>query len=117
MNVMMNLLDLLDGWQEAPWVPLYKPFGVTLASLIVPDRCRDCGLTMTYMHQGGSHPAIGSFFLCDDCATLDGCLSREHERPDWHVSRWGVWHPETEHDELSAAREKRRANYLRKVAA
>lgn len=114
----MSLLDLLDGWEEEPWVPLYKPHGLTLASLIVPDRCRDCGLKMTYMHQGGSHPGIGSFFLCDDCAALDGCQSRVRDRgPGWHVSRWGVCHPVSDHDELSAARERRRANYLRKVAA
>lgn len=79
-------------------------------------RCRDCGRKCE-MNQGG---AVGgrSFRVCNDCASLDACLTREHDRgPEWHVSHWGDSHRADEHDALVVAQAKRRAAYLRRVAA
>lgn len=79
-------------------------------------RCRDCGRKCE-MNQGG---AIGgrSFRVCDACASLDACLTRQHDRgPEWHVSHWGDSHRADEHDALVAAQAKRRAAYLRRAAA
>ncbi|UGS27598.1 hypothetical protein K8F61_05260 [Microbacterium resistens] len=79
-------------------------------------RCRDCGRSCA-MNQGGA--AGGKAFrVCDECAQLDHCTTRKHDRgPEWHVSHWGESHRSDEHDQLIAAQQKRRAAYLRKVAA
>jgi|GEM_PF-5735172 len=74
---MPDLLDLLEEWTDAvEWVPLYKPHGVTVLSVVVGDRCRDCGASAGY-NQGGSIPGVGS--LCDDCALIDECHLIEHD--------------------------------------
>lgn len=79
-------------------------------------RCRDCGRRCA-MNQGGAGEGHG-FRVCDDCAQLDGCLTRKHDRgPDWHVSHWGDSHPAADHDRLVKAQAKRRAAYLRRAAA
>lgn len=110
------LFDLADFEEtRVEWVPLYKPHALTLMHLIVGDRCRDCGTRTKDMHTGGARVGLGTFMLCEPCASLDEC--REGSRgPDWHASRWGMAHRASDHDEMIAAREKRRANYLRKVA-
>lgn len=75
---MADLLDLLDDWTDAPeWLPLYKPFGVTLASVMMGDRCRDCGARASY-NQGGAAEA-GIYMVCDECAQIDGCWVNDHE--------------------------------------
>lgn len=114
---MSTALFDLDEFEETrvEWVPLYKPFGITLASLVAGIRCRDCGTDKT-SGTSGSRRSIGSFDLCEACTDLDRCLTREHSRgAEWHVSRWGSAHRADEHDELVAAQSKRRAAYLRKV--
>lgn len=84
------------------------------ASFLKAARCRDCGRSCA-MNQGGARDGR-SFRVCDDCASLDGCLTREHDRgPEWHVSHWGESHRADEHDRLALAQEKRRATYLRKA--
>lgn len=113
---MPDLLDLLEDWAPPAdeWVPLYKPHGITLASVIVGDRCRDCGSKSGY-NQGGSRQDVGIYMVCDDCAQLDACLTREHDRgPEWHVSHWGDVHRADEHGALMAAQARRRARYRAK---
>ncbi|WP_157001412.1 hypothetical protein [Agromyces laixinhei] len=67
-------------------------------------RCRDCG-TRQHLNQGS-----GQFVICDECALVDQC--REVD-PDQCRSLWGVpAHTLAEHDELTHARERRRARYL-----
>jgi hypothetical protein len=112
----MTLLDLLGDWTDVPeWTPLFKPFGITLTSLVTGDRCRDCG-TRAPSTQQGSADAIGIYAICDDCAQLDNCRT-SNRGSEWHVSHWGDSHRTDEHDELVAARDKRRANFLRKAHA
>ena len=108
------LFDLSDFEEtRVEWVPLFKPFGLNLASLLVGDRCRDCGTRAPSTTQG-SADSIGIYMLCDDCAQVDGC---REVRPGRHVSHWGDGHPVEDHDELIEARSTRRQNYLRKNAA
>lgn len=85
---------------EIEWAPLYKPFGLTLLSLMLPDRCRDCGIEghNTEHFCQGSREA-GTFVLCDVCAALD---------PHWGIRV-------SDRDELLATQEDRRRRYLRKV--
>lgn len=126
---MPDLLDLLEGWTaEVEWAPLYAcrpPFehnGMTFActkaewSAWVRENhlCRDCG-TASHLNAGGASPGAGSFLVCDDCAKLDDCLTRKHDRgPEWHVSHWGELHRADEHDALVAAQSRRRARYRAK---
>jgi len=114
----MNLLDLLDDWTEepAPWDPIYHRF--SLVDLVRDQRCRDCGTKVNSITCGGARTE-GRFQLCDPCASLDGCLTRQHNRGDgWHVSRWAVGiHRVDEHDDLIRDRERRRANYRAKHQA
>lgn len=115
---MSGLFELEDFAEtRVEWVPLYKPFGITLLSLLIGTRCRDCGTSKT-SGTSGSRAGFGSFELCDDCAQLDCCLTRQHERGlGVHISRWGSWHHADGHDDLTAAQTRRRAAYARKVAA
>lgn len=112
----LALFDL-DDFEEtaAPgWEPVYKRWDMDpLVRAIQGELCRDCGRKAGY-NQGGSD-SIGIFMVCDDCATLDSCLTRQHTRgPDWHVSHWGDSHAAADHDRLAAAQTKRRATYLAK---
>lgn len=110
---MADLLDLLDDWTDAPaWVPLYRPSRVTLASLTVDDRCRDCGCRSGF-NQGGAGADIGVFMVCDDCAKIDDCRPAQRGA-EWHASHWGEVHPAVEHDALVAAQARRRARYRAK---
>lgn len=116
---MDSLFELADFEEtRVEWVPLYKPIRANLLSLIVHDRCRDCGTRTKNMHTGGASAGLGVFVLCEPCASLDRCTTRTHSMgPEFHASRWGMAHRASEHDELIAAREKRRTNYLRKAEA
>lgn len=114
---MSMALFVLDDFEETrvEWIPLFKPLGLTVASIVVGDRCRDCGA-----REGTSWvsvPEVGFFMVCDECAKLDDCTTRKHSHgPDWHVSHWGERHRADEHDALVAAQERRRAAYLRRIA-
>lgn len=111
---MPDLLDLL-GWSDAvEWVPIYKWYG-DLASMIQDDLCRDCGCKSGYNQGGAGQPQGSSYMVCDDCAKLDECLTRKHDRgPEWHVSYWGDPHRADEHDALITAQARRRARYRAK---
>lgn len=111
----MSLLDLLDDWtEETPeWEPIFYRF--SLADLVRDQLCRDCGTKVTWVNCGGAR-AQGSFQLCEPCASLDGCLTRQHNRGEgWHLSTWAVGpHRVDEHDDLIRDRERRRAKYRAK---
>jgi hypothetical protein len=111
---MADLLDALaDVWTDAPeWVPVYKRWDMDpLVRALTEERCRDCGRKAGHNQGGSDHTGI--FMVCDDCATLDACLIRKHDRgPEWHVSHWGDMHRADEHDELARAQAKRRRAYL-----
>ena len=94
-GMMEALFDL-----DVSWLPLYKPFDLTLSSVLMAERCRDCGRTggNTGHYCQGSRPA-GIFMLCDDCAALEG--------------RWGI--QVTDRDALVAGQQQRRARYLRTI--
>lgn len=84
-------------------------------------RCRDCGrLIAKAPHTHFCGPGSGGW-LCDDCATIDGCQARHdclHDCegwPDRHVSTWGLPHTAEEHGRLADEREKHRAAYRREV--
>lgn len=112
---MDSLFELADFEEtRVEWVPLYKPIRANLLSLISPDRCRDCGRQADHMFVGGARVGHGTFMLCEPCSSLDGCTQSVRD-PEWHASRWGSAHREAGHDGMIAAREKRRANYLRKA--
>ena len=103
----------------APWEPIVRN-GVNILSMLQAQepRCRDCGRKGGSGHCCGGADERGIWDLCDDCASLDGCLTRESSQtPGHHCSRWGITHSLAEHDRLLAAQAKRRAAYLRKVAA
>lgn len=110
----LTLFDLADFKEtRVQWVPLYKPFGLTLLSVVVGDRCRDCGATQGTTQ--GSRSGIGVFMLCDACSDLDECATRPHSRGiEWHVSYWGGAHPAAEHDALTNARDERRDRWRRR---
>lgn len=114
----LALFDL-DDFEETrtEWVPVYKRWDMDpLVRAVEDERCRDCGRKAGY-NQGGSD-RTGIYMVCDDCASLDRCTTRQHDRgSDWHVSHWGESHPAADHDRLIAAQAKRRAAYLRKAAA
>jgi hypothetical protein len=115
---MPDLLDLLDYWSDAPeWQPVYKLWGMDpLTRAVVRELCRDCGRKAGYNQGGSDH--VGIFMVCDDCASLDRCTTRQHNRgADWHVSHWGDSHRADEHDELVRAQAKRRARYLSKAVS
>lgn len=108
---MSTALFNLDDFEETriEWVPLFKPFGITLLSLIIPDRCRDCGRTDgRAQHACSGSRDAGSFVVCDDCSAIDGCREETFQGRPIHVSRWGRWHPAYEHDRLVTEREHRR---------
>ncbi|MFJ4167793.1 hypothetical protein ACIPY5_19750 [Microbacterium sp. NPDC089698] len=113
-----SLLDLLDDWTEQAieWEPIYYRF--TLVDLVRAQLCRDCGTKVNWVNCGGSRWQ-GAFQLCDACASLDGCLTRQHNRGEgWHLSTWAVGaHQVHEHDELTRAQERRRAKYRAKRPA
>ena len=115
---MPDLLDSLAGlWDDTPqWTPVYKRWSDDpLVRAIRDERCRDCGRKAEYNQGGSDH--VGIFMVCDDCASLDRCLTREHDRgPEWHVSHWGESHRADEHDRLLAAQSKRRQSYLAKLS-
>lgn len=110
-----DLFDLLDDWTEPTieWEPIYYLF--TLQDLVREQMCRDCGTKVRWINCGGARRE-GSFQLCEACASLDGCLTRQHTRGEgWHVSHWAVGtHRVDEHDELIRDRERRRAKYRAK---
>lgn len=112
---MSDLLDLLEDWTEPTieWEPIFYRF--TLVDLVREQMCRDCGIKVNYVNCGGARRE-GSFQLCDACAGLDGCLTREHSRGEgWHVSNWAVGaHRVDEHEEVIRDRERRRAKYRAK---
>lgn len=116
----LALFDL-DDFEETrvEWVPLYKPHGLTLASLIVAERCRDCGAKVSWMNGGGGNQ-IGSFQVCEDCMEIDRCRDSE-THPGRHSSHWGSYpHLAEDCEAKHAAREKRRGRYLarqRRVAS
>lgn len=97
--------DLFPDAVEPAWGPLFKPFTLTLLSVVTPDRCRDCGGKPGATC--GSRPGVGVFYLCDDCAALDGCTGRVSSLGG-HLSRWGIRHEVGAHDGLVDARERRR---------
>ncbi len=113
-----SLLDLLDDWTEQTivWEPIYYRF--TLVDLVRDQLCRDCGTKVSWVNCGGARRE-GSYQLCEACASLDGCLTRQHTRgPGWHLSTWAVGaHQVHEHDELTRAQERRRAKYRAKHPA
>ena len=115
---MPDLLDALaDVWTDAPeWEPLLKRWDADpLVNAVTEERCRDCGKKAGF-NQGGSGRE-GMFMVCDDCASLDACTTRQHDRgPEWHVSHWGLIHAASDHDALLKAQAKRRATYLAAVA-
>lgn len=131
MTDLLDLLDLLEDWTDAAeWVPLYIPdppfarkgwdYDCSRAEwdawMKRTHLCRDCG-TFAGFNQGGSSPApgLGSYMVCDGCAELDRCLTRQHDRgPEWHVSHWGTCHRVEEHDQLALDQERRRARYRKK---
>ena len=128
-----TLFALEEAAEE--WVPVYRdepPFPRTrtgyecsraewTAWYDAAHVCRDCGGLMKNLrrvHGCGGVRDGGAFSVCDDCAALDGCDTRTGmQGPDWHCSRWGVSHHESEHDGLVQEREKRRATYRRRAAA
>lgn len=110
---MSSTLFDLDEITEA-WKPMYKPFGMTLASVITPDLCRDCG-AKTSNGTGGTRDA-GIFTICPGCEHLDECETRTSIQGG-HLSRWGASHAAEDHDDLVEARKKRRAMYRRRTAA
>lgn len=104
---------------EPEWVPVHTPYGVTLPNLLAQKRCRDCGLRMEklpWVRCCGGTDRIGHFSVCDDCASLDGCLTRESKHEGMHVSHWGDWHTADAHDGMVRARDKRRAKALPEIA-
>ncbi|MFF2631984.1 hypothetical protein ACFVR6_03785 [Microbacterium sp. NPDC058021] len=116
---MSTALFELEDFEETrtEWEPIYcrwdQPQLVRLVNADVI--CRDCGRKAGY-NQGGAD-RTGSFMVCDDCASLDRCLTRQHDRgPGWHVSHWGESHRADEHDALVAKQAKRRAAYLARAA-
>lgn len=113
-----SLLDLLDDWTEQTieWEPIYYRF--TLVDLVRDRLCRDCGTKVHWVNCGGARQQ-GAFQLCEACASLDGCLTRQHNRGEgWHVSTWAVGaHQVDEHDHLTKAQEQRRAKYRAKHPA
>ena len=84
---------------DLEWAPIFKPFGLTILSLITADRCRDCGRIggNGEHHCQGGKPGSGVFQLCDDCAALDG--------------NWGL--PVADRPRLEAEREARRDKFRR----
>lgn len=96
------------------WVPLYKPFGLSFANLMVERGCRDCGGEAG--GETGGADERGVYNLCPGCSQLDGCLRRESRTAGWHCSRWGESHSPEGHDVLSVAREKRRTSWRRRAA-
>lgn len=109
----MSMLALFDLDTPA-WAPIFRQHLSEggIAAAIGDDRCRDCGKKCGY-NQGGADRR-GSFTVCDGCAEIDGC----HLKADGHhVSHWGESHPAEDHDRLVAEQTKRRASYLRAVAA
>lgn len=113
----MSDLALFDLDEAPAWVPIAR-HGVTIQSLVQEPRCRDCGRKGgSGSHGCGGADRRGIWDLCDDCASLDGCLTRESHTPGMHCSSWGITHPATEHDAMVKAQAKRRAAYLRKVDA
>lgn len=99
---MTTLFDLEDITEE--WPELFEVYA-----------CRDCGGKVGGAIGGAR--AAGIFYLCDACASLDGCGTRESATPGYHLSRWGETHPESLHERLVQEREKRRAAYRRRAAA
>jgi hypothetical protein len=82
---------------EVEWTPIYKPLALNLVSLLMTDRCRDCGRTggNTEHFCEGSRPP-GHFKLCDECASLDphwgircddreAALERQRERREKYL--------------------------------
>lgn len=107
------MFEMSDFEETRPgWVPLFKPHRLTLASILVGDRCRDCGTTSVSTVQG-SVAVVGIYTLCDACAALDDCRASTRG-PEWHTSHWGDTHPASQHDELVQARERRRDIYRRR---
>jgi len=107
------LFELEEETRE--WVPLFKPFGLTVANLIAEVGCRDCG-AKTGFNQGGSTNA-GIYSVCDECACVDQCRPSKIVA-EAHTSRWGsALHPAEQHDALVAKRDARRARYLKRAAA
>ena len=101
---MSTALFELDDFEETrvEWVPLFKPFGLTLLSLITPDRCRDCGQAGANEHRiQGSRQGVGTFVLCDDCASLE--------------PHWGIRPTDTA--QARAEQNTRRLAYLYRKAA
>lgn len=64
--------------EAAEWVPINLQGSelVTLLRALGGPRCRDCG-TRSKLNQGGARDA-GVFYLCDDCAALDGARVSSH---------------------------------------
>jgi len=115
------------GWQ---WpvkgsIPLHEDgTPITAAewdTYLSSHRCRDCGGEIRKLkstHGCGGASGDGMYSLCDDCAGLDGCCTREHDRgTNWHVSNWGVSHRTVEHDQLTAVQTARRTRYLVEVSS
>lgn len=104
---------------QPEWVPVAKQFGLALESLVQDSRCRDCGRRkFTATHGCAGADARGIWELCDDCASLDGCLTRESQHtPGYHCSHWGITHSESEHDALVNVQSQLRAKYLRESVA
>lgn len=110
------LFDLAEFEEtRVQWTPLYKPFGVTLLSLIVPRRCRDCGVKLSHVVAEGSVAGVGSFAVCDACTEVESCRQIVRNSEAWHASFWGRVHKASAHDGLVEARLNRRMNYLRQV--
>ena len=79
---MSDTLFALTDFAETrvKWVPIIRPFKVTLASIIAGDRCRDCGVKVGSVAGQGSIAGVGTFALCETCLPLDGHdLTREQD--------------------------------------
>lgn len=72
--------------------------------------CLDCGWWLFLDYWGDE----GGWVVYTPEEIVEACT--QHEVPRWR-SRWGVVHELGEHDGLVSARAKRRAAYLREVAA
>ena len=75
-------------------------------------RCGLCGAKSAY-NQGSTTTGA----VCDECAKIDRCRGASAHKDDRHFSHWGVPHQVDEHDGLLAAQARRRARYLKAVAA
>lgn len=105
------------------WEPIYVMFPSVdgLAAMLAEQRCRDCGVKVSWMTGGGSRPGLGSFQVCEDCAQLDACRLRccepvaERRRAKVGVDQWECahcdcgwwefetyWHDEGEHRSYTA---------------